>query len=90
MEFDRPKPGRFLRGGSSLENPTDWKLATVRSRIEDREIGFVNLLGTIDSVIALPHSFLLKRLFRAFAVGIIAYAIAMFSLLGTVLLLSLR
>ena len=39
VKFDRPKPGRFLRGGSSLENPTDVKLATVRSRIEDREIG---------------------------------------------------
>ena len=38
VDLDRPKPGRFLRGGCSAENPTDPKLATVRSRIEDREI----------------------------------------------------
>jgi hypothetical protein len=45
LEIDRPKPGRFLRGGCSLENPTDVKLATVRSRIEDREIWLREFVG---------------------------------------------
>ena len=39
VEVDRPNPRRLFWGGCSAENPTDFKLATVRSRIEDREIG---------------------------------------------------